>query len=161
MRIKSIYSGISNFRSQILNYTFLLLCAVLAVSALIIMPVPIHATDAPVAATATGDQTLVTPAPSSIPDATLVPATDAPPWLLGLVVKYPWIATFISIIGICRMVAKPVWSAVLAVVKATPTTADDKFLDEAEHTTWWKYTSYVIDWFFSIKLGPQATSQAK
>jgi hypothetical protein len=91
----------------------------------------------------------------------IVPAVNAPGWLLDLVTKYPWLATFVTVLGVFRAIAKPIWSLVLATVAATPTKADDNFIDEQEHSTWWKYLSYAIDWIFSIKVGPQAGSNAK
>ena len=78
------------------------------------------------------------------------------PILQDLVSKYPVISTIVFVIGVCRVVIKPLMSVARAVVDLTPNQADNAKLDEVEASSAMKTLLYVLDWFASIKLGSQA-----
>ncbi len=73
-------------------------------------------------------------------------------FILGLAASYPIITTILAIMGVVRVVMKPVMSIIRMVVKATPSKADDKKLNEVERSWWWKAILYILDLLTSIKL---------
>jgi hypothetical protein len=70
--------------------------------------------------------------------------------------KYPWFATIVMVIGILRVVIKPLMSIARAIVEVTPNPKDNLKLDELEKGNVMKSLYYVLDWFASIKIGTQA-----
>lgn len=75
--------------------------------------------------------------------------------LVDLVTKYPLAATIVGVIGVLRLVFKPVMSAARSIVEATPSQKDNEFLDKLEASKIYKAVAYVVDWFASIKLPGQ------
>jgi len=72
--------------------------------------------------------------------------------LIDLVTKFPVLASIVAVIGILRIVVKPVMSAARSIVDATPSQKDNEFLDKLEGHKIYKAFIYVVDWFSSIKL---------
>jgi len=77
-------------------------------------------------------------------------------FIAELAKSHPWIATLISVMGLCRIFAKPIFSFIHAIIDLTPSTKDDGVLASlskffAEH---WlgKVITYLIDWTTSIKI---------
>lgn len=83
-------------------------------------------------------------------------------FLFDLAEKHPAVAVAFGVVGFLRVVNKPFFSFVRAVVGATATKKDDEFLDKVEASKIYKGFAYVLDWFGSVKIGPQADpNQAK
>lgn len=74
------------------------------------------------------------------------------PLLEGAAGKYGVVAQVFMIIGMLRVVFKPLMSFIQSVVKLTPTLADDSFLAKVLESAIYKYFSYFLDWSASIKL---------
>jgi hypothetical protein len=68
----------------------------------------------------------------------------------------PNLVQVLLVVGILRVVIKPLMSIARAVVTLTAGDADDKALDKVEASSIYKGVTYVLDWFTSIKIGPQA-----
>ena len=75
--------------------------------------------------------------------------------------SHPWLVTLASIVGALRLVFKPIVTGVEAYVRSTPSTADDQFIDKVEHSSAFKAVAWCLDYFGSIKLGPQFTAKPK
>ncbi len=72
--------------------------------------------------------------------------------LAGLVAKYTWMVVVVLIIGIFRMVFKPLMAVIKAVVAATPSTKDDEVVAKVESSSVYKGLCWVVDYLLSIKL---------
>jgi len=70
-------------------------------------------------------------------------------WLIG---SYPITASALTIIGILRVVNKPLFSLLRAYVTVTKNEADDKALDAVEKSKLYTYLTYILDWLGSVKL---------
>ena len=77
-------------------------------------------------------------------------------FIFDLATEHAWLATLISIMGLARVFAKPIFSFIHAIIDLTPSTKDDGILASlttffAEH---WigKIIAYLIDWTTSIKI---------
>ncbi|HND36777.1 MAG TPA: hypothetical protein PKZ49_09195 [Nitrosomonas sp.] len=66
--------------------------------------------------------------------------------------KYPAISSILMVIGILRMINKPLFAILKAVADATPSEADNKLLDAAEKSAVYKGFVFVVDWLASVKL---------
>jgi hypothetical protein len=84
------------------------------------------------------------------------PATTAPDaianFLTPLVVKFPWIASIVSVLGIARLILKPLFTFLHTVVQATPSLKDDELLLKTEESKAFKWVVFGLDYVFSIKL---------
>jgi hypothetical protein len=75
------------------------------------------------------------------------------------VVKYPFLATTVAVVGVLRLINKPLFSFLRVVTAATKTPSDDAFLDKVETSKVYKTVSYVLDWFGSIKSPTEAAKK--
>lgn len=66
--------------------------------------------------------------------------------------QYPIIATILMVVGVARLVNKPLFSFLRTYVQATPTPNDDRVLDKVEASKAYKVLSYILDLTASIKL---------
>lgn len=136
-----------------------LLASALAILALPLATcVPAHAQDAPAASTnSTG---AVAPTSDVSGPHISQGVTDAiASFLTPLVAKYTWLATIISVLGIARLILKPLFTFLHTVVQTTPTTKDDDLLTRTENSTAFKWVVFILDYVFSIKLiHPKTTS---
>ena len=71
--------------------------------------------------------------------------------LLDLVSKYPVIASIIAVVGILRLVVKPLMSIARAVAANTVSPKDDAVLDKVEASGVWKGLLWVLDYIASVK----------
>jgi hypothetical protein len=92
--------------------------------------------------------------PATAPDAVAKLVAD----LAG---QHPWIASVLAVIGICRVLVKPLFTFLHAVVQVTPSTRDDELLAKAEASTWFRWLNWVLDYVFSIKLIHPSTQSSK
>ncbi len=74
------------------------------------------------------------------------------PMLEAAAGKYGVIVKIISVIGIARVVFKPVMSTIQAVIGLTPSVKDDEMLAKIMNSTAYKMVAYFLDWTLSIKL---------
>ncbi len=82
-------------------------------------------------------------------------------FIAPLVVKYPWIATFIGVMTVCRLLLKPTFTYLHSIADATPTQWDNNFLAKVEISPAYKWTVWVLDFLFSIKLVHPNADSAK
>jgi hypothetical protein len=80
-------------------------------------------------------------------------------FIVGFASTHPWLVTVASIMGAFRLLFKPIMGAIEAYVKSTPTTADDAFFETVEHSGTYKALAWCLDWFGSVKIGPQFTAK--
>lgn len=73
-------------------------------------------------------------------------------FIVDLASKFPWVLTVISVIGILRIVVKPLMSIIGGVVLATESKKDDLVFEKVENSKIYKGVIYVLDWFASIKI---------
>jgi hypothetical protein len=84
---------------------------------------------------------------------TISPAPDAVTGIItALVQKAPWVTAILTVIGVLRLILKPLFSFLHSVVKATPTEKDDQLLAKVEGSTALKWVTYGLDWLCSIKV---------
>ena len=69
--------------------------------------------------------------------------------------QYPTTAAALSIIGVLRVIMKPLFSLLKLAAKETKTKRDDQFLEKIEHSESYRMLCYILDWFGSVKVGPQ------
>jgi hypothetical protein len=103
---------------------------------------------------AVGADTNSLPAAASVADTTPFAGADTTgaivaPFISGLVVKFPWVMTILTVMGAARVLAKPLFSALES--SLGPDNALAKNLAAAESGTIYKSVSWLLDFFFSIK----------
>ena len=84
--------------------------------------------------------------------AIVAPTIGSPDWVASLVTKWPWITTMLMVIGVLRVIFKPLFTFLHEVVNATPSDWDNNFLASVENSTVLKYITVALDWIASIKL---------
>lgn len=72
--------------------------------------------------------------------------------LQQLVDKFPFIASVLMLIGVLRLINKPLFAFLHAFVLATPTTKDDEALNKVEQSKFYLTVVFILDWLGSIKL---------
>ena len=72
--------------------------------------------------------------------------------LIGLVAKYPVVASILSIIGLIRLLVKPVMEIIKAYVAYTPSKEDDSFVNKVIASPIYNKFLFILDWLFSIKI---------
>ncbi len=70
---------------------------------------------------------------------------------LDLVKSLPWFGDLMIIMGVLRIVFKPIFSIIATIVDATPTESDDKLLAEVRDTKAYALVLWTIDYFASVK----------
>lgn len=68
-----------------------------------------------------------------------------------LAVQYPWIATIFMVVGVIRLVVKPLMELAKSVAASTPSVKDDAAVASVESSKAYKTVLFVIDWLFSLK----------
>ena len=68
-----------------------------------------------------------------------------------LMVQFPWIATILMVVGVIRLVVKPLMELAKSVAASTPSTKDDAVIAGVESNKIYKTFLFVIDWLFSLK----------
>lgn len=69
-----------------------------------------------------------------------------------LATKFPNATLILTVVGGLRIINKPLFSFLRTYVQKTKTTEDDKLLDKVESSRFYKWLSYVLDLFGSVKL---------
>lgn len=75
--------------------------------------------------------------------------------LIELATKYQWFLTLCIVIGVARMIFKPIMALIDAVVAYTPSTKDDEFMAGLKENRIYKGIIWVVDYLLSIKLPGQ------
>lgn len=86
-------------------------------------------------------------------------AAIATPFIVTLAIKFPWVLTVLAVMGGLRFFFKPIVSAAEAYVKSTPSTNDDELYAKATHSLAFKIIAWALDFFASVKVGPQFTAK--
>jgi len=73
-------------------------------------------------------------------------------FVLEQALKNPWIFTILAVVGVARMVLKPLMSFFHTYVKATKSLKDDKLYNKISNSKIYKGIIWVLDYLFSIKL---------
>lgn len=72
-----------------------------------------------------------------------------------MVMNYPSVMSVVVVLGVFRMVFKPIVTAYQAYVDATPSKEDDEKFEEIKKSSVYKSISWLVDYLMSVKL-PQA-----
>ncbi len=93
---------------------------------------------------------------SAIPSDGIIAAISAfvLPFISNFAATHPIVATIFGIMAMARILIKPAFSFARAIADATPSPADNKFIDDVEHSKAYKTFAYILDLFTSIKLIP-------
>ena len=75
--------------------------------------------------------------------------------LIELATKYQWFMVICIVIGVFRMVFKPIMSIIDAVIAYTPTTTDDVAWAGIKENRIYKGFIWAVDYLLSIKLPGQ------
>lgn len=75
--------------------------------------------------------------------------------LSTLAADHPWLFTIFTIIGVLRVIFKPLMSLLKQVVDTTPTTKDDEFYNQLIDSQAYKAIAWGVDYLASIKLPGQ------
>ncbi len=73
-------------------------------------------------------------------------------FIKGLALEYPIIFTIAAIIGMVRLVVKPLMVMLHSVAEVTETTRDEEILRKIEENKIYKGFLFVMDYVFSLKL---------
>jgi hypothetical protein len=91
-------------------------------------------------------------APAAAELAPPTPQPEATDTLVAdLAAKYPLLVTALAVVGLLRLLVKPVMEFLRARAAATETKADDERLDRIERSWWLRALLFVLDWGASIK----------
>ncbi len=63
-----------------------------------------------------------------------------------------WVADFFMIVGILRIINKPIFEAVRYYVNLTPNAKDNELLEQIEKSPSYRAFLFALDWFASVKL---------
>lgn len=72
--------------------------------------------------------------------------------LLALIGKYPMVASVLSILGLIRLIVKPIMEVIKAYVEFTPNKEDDSFVNKVIASPIYNKFLFILDWLFSIKI---------
>lgn len=91
---------------------------------------------------------------------------DIQPIIDALQDKLPWLAALTTVMGILRLIAKPLsalvqsfFTKLLLYVQGTPETDDDAWVERILASKWYRAFAFVVDWVLSIKLPTSASVQ--
>lgn len=73
-------------------------------------------------------------------------------FIAGFVAEYPIMFTIASIMGMVRLVIKPLMTILHSLAEATETTRDEEILKKIEENKAFKGFLFVLDYVFSLKL---------
>ncbi len=73
-------------------------------------------------------------------------------WIISLLAGYPQFSAVFAIMGILRLVFKPLCSLISTYVLATPSDTDNKWWADVQASKFWGSLIYLIDLFGSVKL---------
>ena len=94
------------------------------------------------------------PAGAIPPDLAPVPTLAADPaatLVAGLAARFPLVSSLLMVIGLLRLLVKPVMAYLHARAAATEETEDDARLDRIERSWWLRALLFALDWGASIK----------
>lgn len=74
------------------------------------------------------------------------------PILEALLGNYGWAVQVVAIIGVARLIFKPIMTAVQAIVTATPTPKDDEVLGKIMAHPAYTWFVFALDYLASLKL---------
>jgi len=66
--------------------------------------------------------------------------------------KYPIFGSIVGVVGILRLIMKPLFSFFREFVLATPSDRDDAFLNKVEGSKIYSFIVFLVDYISSIKL---------
>lgn len=72
--------------------------------------------------------------------------------LLDLVSKYPVVTSVIAIVGILRLIVKPIVSILESIAAATESKVDDIALEKVKTSAIYKGLVWLLDYVASVKL---------
>jgi hypothetical protein len=76
--------------------------------------------------------------------------------IVQMTASYPVLMTVLSVIGILRVINKPLFALLHAYVNVTETTKDNELLAKIEASSIYMGVAFILDWFGSVKLPAKA-----
>lgn len=73
-------------------------------------------------------------------------------FIAGIAAKYPIVLTILSIMGMARLILKPLMTFLNEMVVVTETTKDNEILEKVEKSKAYKGVLFVLDYAFSLKI---------
>lgn len=80
------------------------------------------------------------------------PVFDIAAIIIQLAEQHPFIASVVAVVGVLRIIFKPIMSVIEAYIAYTPDKGDDAKLEEVKSGKVYKAVAFVLDWFASVKL---------
>lgn len=75
--------------------------------------------------------------------------------LLDLVAKYPVLASIVGVVGLLRLIIKPIMVALKSIVESTETPKDNELLTKVEESKVYKAVIFLLDYLASVKIPPK------
>lgn len=75
--------------------------------------------------------------------------------------QYPIVASILMVVGVLRLINKPLFAFLNAVVVATPTTKDNEILKKVETSKAYQYISFLLDYLGSVKVPQKVVAVPK
>ena len=72
--------------------------------------------------------------------------------LSELLLQYPHIAAVLLVVGILRIINKPIFALLHVIVQSTKTEKDNQALEKVEKSLLYKIFLFTLDWLASFKL---------
>ena len=70
-----------------------------------------------------------------------------------IIAANPTLSNLLVVMGVLRLINKPLFTILRIITEATETATDDKALSELESSKGYKAFLYLLDWFSSVKVG--------
>lgn len=72
--------------------------------------------------------------------------------LTALIAKYPVLSSIVGVVGVLRLIFKPLFVFFHSFVLATPSTKDNEILSRVESSKAYSMLVFLVDYLSSIKL---------
>lgn len=77
-------------------------------------------------------------------------------FIIGLATKYPVLVSILSMVGMLRLIFKPLMGFLHSVADVTPSAKDNEILAEVEGSKFYKSLVWFLDYVASIKILPKS-----
>lgn len=72
--------------------------------------------------------------------------------IIDLALNYPWVTLVLSVVGLLRLINKPLFAALHAYVMTTPSKNDEILLEKVEKSQAYRWLTFALDWVGSVKV---------
>ena len=82
-------------------------------------------------------------------------------FLHDMLSQYPHISTVLVVVGILRIINKPLFALLHVIVQSTKSEKDDQALEKVEKSIVYKIFLFLLDWFASFKIPETKPAEEK